>query len=108
MTTFKFTSVAVCVLVSQQLTGSLVFVSYLPSHYQSALLALSKMSQDMQATASSSAAAAAASPMPIDASSSQAVAPAVLDEGAKKDRALAEFMLMLDDYEPLVRFGCLV
>lgn len=29
------------------------------------------------------------------------VAPAV-DEATKKDRALADFMLMLDDYEPLV------
>lgn len=27
---------------------------------------------------------------------------AVVDEATKKDRALAEFMLMLDDYEPLV------
>lgn len=69
---------------------------------------LRKMSQDMQATASSSAAAAAASPMPIDASSSQVTAPAALDEGAKKDRALAEFMLMLDDYEPLVSLRSLV
>jgi len=26
----------------------------------------------------------------------------VIDEATKKDRALAEFMLMLDDYEPLI------
>lgn len=61
-------------------------------------------SQETQPAASSSNAQNAGSPM----DTSSAPAPAttstatVVDEASKKDRALAEFMLMLDDYEPLV------
>ena len=59
-------------------------------------------SQD-QAAASSSKAHDAGSPMDATPSAPQQAAPTtVIDEATKKDRALAEFMLMLDDYEPLV------
>lgn len=57
-------------------------------------------SQDMQATASSSNAQNAASPM--DAVPAAQPQTTIVDEATKKDRALAEFMLMLDDNEPLV------
>jgi hypothetical protein len=60
-------------------------------------------SQDNQAVASSSKAQDAGSPM--DASPSvplQTATTTVVDDATKKDRALAEFMLMLDEYEPLV------
>jgi hypothetical protein len=60
-------------------------------------------SQDNQAAASSSKAQDAGSPMDATPSAPQQTAPTtVIDEATKKDRALAEFMLMLDDYEPLV------
>lgn len=65
-------------------------------------------SQDNQAAASSSKAQEAGSPMETTPSLPQQSAPtAALDEATKKDRALAEFMLMLDDYEPLVCFHTL-
>lgn len=60
-------------------------------------------SQDNQAAASSSKAPDAGSPMDSTPSiPQQSAATTIVDEAAKKDRALAEFMLMLDDYEPLV------
>jgi len=60
-------------------------------------------SQDNQAAASSSKVQDAGSPMDVAPSAPQQTAPTtVIDEATKKDRALAEFMLMLDDYEPLV------
>ncbi|KAF8318645.1 transcription initiation factor IID TAF10 subunit [Clavulina sp. PMI_390] len=62
--------------------------------------------QETQATATSSSTQNVGSPMDTSGSTLPVAGPSTIngpmDEAAKKDRALADFMLMLDDYEPLI------